>query len=192
MPARVRFLESPPGSSGHGVPASVEIVDPAGGIEPDMLVLVTCRVPASQLEPFRSLPTDPPPLTPGEPRQLYACPEHPDSLDVGPGRCAIEGNDLIAQPISDDQRIRWWCPMHPAVTADQPGKRCQQCGGMVLRPRVLSYQPRSKVLAVPESAVVDTGLHTVVFVETMPGMFDGVEVVLGPRCGSCLPGCERT
>jgi hypothetical protein len=27
----------------------------------------------------------------------------------------------------------------------------------------------------------------VVFVETMPGMFDGVEVVLGPRCGDDYP-----
>lgn len=58
---------------------------------------------------------------------------------------------------------------------------------MVLKPRVLSYQPPGKVLAVPESAVVDTGLRKVVFIETMPGMFDGVEVVLGPRCGDAYP-----
>ena len=41
--------------------------------------------------------------------------------------------------------------------------------------------------AVPETAVVDTGAHRVVFVETMPGMFDGVEVTLGPRCGDFYP-----
>jgi hypothetical protein len=58
---------------------------------------------------------------------------------------------------------------------------------MILRPRVVSFQPASKVLAVPEAAVVDTGLKTVVFVETMPGMYDGVEVVLGPRCGDAYP-----
>jgi YHS domain-containing protein len=43
------------------------------------------------------------------------------------------------------------------------------------------------VLAVPESAVVDTGSRKVVYVERMPGMFDGVEVVLGPRCGDFYP-----
>jgi Barrel-sandwich domain of CusB or HlyD membrane-fusion/Heavy metal binding domain len=43
------------------------------------------------------------------------------------------------------------------------------------------------VLAVPESAVVDTGTRKVVYVERMPGMFDGVEVVLGPRCGDWFP-----
>jgi Cu(I)/Ag(I) efflux system membrane fusion protein len=41
--------------------------------------------------------------------------------------------------------------------------------------------------AVPETAVVDTGTRRVVFVETMPGMFDGVEVTLGPRCGDFYP-----
>ena len=44
-----------------------------------------------------------------------------------------------------------------------------------------------EVLAVPESAVIDTGKRTVVYVERMPGMFDGVEVVLGPRCGGIYP-----
>ena len=58
---------------------------------------------------------------------------------------------------------------------------------MILKPRVLSFQPPGKVLTVPESAVIDTGSRTVVFIETMPGMFDGVEVVLGPRCGDCYP-----
>jgi multidrug efflux pump subunit AcrA (membrane-fusion protein) len=43
------------------------------------------------------------------------------------------------------------------------------------------------VPAVPESAVVDTGVKKVVYVETMPGMFDGVEVSLGRRCGDFYP-----
>jgi hypothetical protein len=42
-------------------------------------------------------------------------------------------------------------------------------------------------VAVPETAVVDTGNRQIVFVETMPGMFDGVEVKLGPRCGDFFP-----
>jgi membrane fusion protein, copper/silver efflux system len=43
------------------------------------------------------------------------------------------------------------------------------------------------VPAVPETAVVDTGLQKVVYVESGPGMFDGVEVVLGPRCAGFYP-----
>jgi Cu(I)/Ag(I) efflux system membrane fusion protein len=42
-------------------------------------------------------------------------------------------------------------------------------------------------LAVPDSAVVDTGTRKVVYIESGPGMFDGVEVVLGPRCGEFYP-----
>jgi membrane fusion protein, copper/silver efflux system len=46
---------------------------------------------------------------------------------------------------------------------------------------------RGLALALPESAVIDTGTRKVVYVETGPGMFDGVEVVLGPRCGDFYP-----
>lgn len=46
---------------------------------------------------------------------------------------------------------------------------------------------RGLVLAVPETAVVDTGSRKVVFVERMRGMFVGVEVTLGRRCGQHYP-----
>ena len=44
-----------------------------------------------------------------------------------------------------------------------------------------------QVLAVPEGAVIDTGAKKVVYVERMPGMYDGVEVVVGARCGDFYP-----
>jgi hypothetical protein len=50
-----------------------------------------------------------------------------------------------------------------------------------------AQRQRGQVLAVPESAVVDTGSRRVVYVESMPGTFDGVEVALGPRCGEYYP-----
>jgi Cu(I)/Ag(I) efflux system membrane fusion protein len=49
------------------------------------------------------------------------------------------------------------------------------------------FLSKGLVLTVPESAVVDTGEKRVVFVETMPGTFDGTEVVLGRRCGDFYP-----
>ena len=42
-------------------------------------------------------------------------------------------------------------------------------------------------LAVPESAVVDRGTERLVYVETMPGLFDGVAVELGQRCDAYYP-----
>lgn len=38
-----------------------------------------------------------------------------------------------------------------------------------------------RVLAVPENAVIDTGSRTIVYREASPGVYDGVEVALGPR-----------
>jgi hypothetical protein len=43
------------------------------------------------------------------------------------------------------------------------------------------------VLSVPESAVIDTGTRRAVYVETMAGVFDAVEVRLGRRCGDFYP-----
>jgi hypothetical protein len=80
--------------------------------------------------------------------------------------------------------------MHPKVVDDRAGSGCAECGGMPLGPRVVTYAPAGEVLAIPEAAVVDTGTRTVVYVERMPGMFDGVEVRLGPRCGGFYPVVE--
>lgn len=47
--------------------------------------------------------------------------------------------------------------------------------------------PADAVLAVPESAVIDTGSRRMVYVEASPGVFDAVEVMLGPRAGDFHP-----
>ena len=44
-----------------------------------------------------------------------------------------------------------------------------------------------RTLAVPAPAVIDTGERKVVFVERGPGMFDGIEVTVGRRCGDHYP-----
>jgi len=44
-----------------------------------------------------------------------------------------------------------------------------------------------RVLAVPERSVVDTGTRQIVYVEREPGLFEGVEVQLGPRVGEFYP-----
>ena len=47
--------------------------------------------------------------------------------------------------------------------------------------------PNNQVLSVPESAVIDTGVLKVVYVEVKPGIFEGRAVVLGPRTGDRYP-----
>lgn len=53
--------------------------------------------------------------------------------------------------------------------------------------RQLLLQRAGHVPAIPETAIVDTGASKVVYVETAPGTFDAVEVVVGPRCGGAYP-----
>lgn len=45
----------------------------------------------------------------------------------------------------------------------------------------LDLLEQGKVLAVPESSVIDTGSQTIVYRQTLPGVYEGVKVDLGPR-----------
>ena len=44
-----------------------------------------------------------------------------------------------------------------------------------------------RVPAVPEAAVIDTGAQKIVYIERGPGIFEGVEVELGPQVGGYYP-----
>jgi membrane fusion protein, copper/silver efflux system len=44
-----------------------------------------------------------------------------------------------------------------------------------------------QVPAVPEAAVIDTGVQKIVYIERKPGIFEGVEVELGPQVGGYYP-----
>lgn len=49
------------------------------------------------------------------------------------------------------------------------------------KPTALAESADDAALAVPESAVIDTGSQTIVYRKASPGVFEGVEVKLGPR-----------
>jgi len=82
-------------------------------------------------------------------------------------------------------RTIFTCPMHPEVVSDAPGK-CPKCG-MDLEKKEVPAAAADAVLAVPETAVVDTGKRKIVYVESSPGVFDAHEVVLGPRADAWFP-----
>jgi Cu(I)/Ag(I) efflux system membrane fusion protein len=48
-------------------------------------------------------------------------------------------------------------------------------------------QQSQTVLAVPANAVIDTGSRKVVYRQASPGVYEGLEVQLGPRCGDYYP-----
>jgi len=59
--------------------------------------------------------------------------------------------------------------------------------GMFATVRIAAPVAEDEVLAVPESAVIDTGTRKVVYVEREPGIFEGRLVTLGPRAGGHYP-----
>ncbi len=185
--ARVRSLAREARDGGEFAGATVAVDKPPDGLRTGMIAGVRFLAAVAEMEPFRSMPRNPPVPAPGEPRRLYACADHADSTGLEPGPCPLDRKEREPRVLGELERVRWWCPMHPDVTSDRPGASCRTCGGMTLRPRVIVYAPPGQVLAVPQSAVVDTGERKVVFVEGMPGMFDGIEVVLGSRCGDVYP-----
>lgn len=97
---------------------------------------------------------------------------------------------------------RWWCYMHPSVRRSSPGS-CPECG-MPLELSTNEADERAApstpepVLAVPRSAVLETGSRHLVYVMTQPPRFEKRgddwlevaspaftprEVQLGPRAG---------
>ncbi len=60
--------------------------------------------------------------------------------------------------------------------------------GPLLRAAVAhAVAAHGQVLAVPESAVIDTGSRKIVYRQAEPGVYEGVLVQLGPRCGGFYP-----
>jgi multidrug efflux pump subunit AcrA (membrane-fusion protein) len=84
-------------------------------------------------------------------------------------------------------RTIYECPMHPEVTQDTPGE-CAPCGGMKLIPREVPVDDDQRLpLVVPVDAVIDTGARKIVYRQSSPGVYDAVEVQLGPRVGDFHP-----
>jgi hypothetical protein len=184
---RVAQIEPRIGSPSRSARLRIAVESGTGNLVDGALVSLRLRIPMADVEPFRSLPRDPPPPTPAEAREVFICPEHPDVLRVAPGNCPRDKLPLESQPLRDHQRLRWWCPMHPEVTASEDGKVCEPCQGMKLLPRIVAFAPTGQVLAIPDSAVIDDGRRQVAYVETAAGMYDGVEIVVGPRCQGFVP-----
>ncbi len=111
---------------------------------------------------------------------------------------AAIGPDAKAAPTGVEGK--YTCPMHVQVLRDRPGV-CPICGmslveipGKAARPtdpkphaNDRAVQEAGAVLAVPASAVLDSGSRRIVYVERSPGRFEPREVVLGARAGDFVP-----
>jgi Cu(I)/Ag(I) efflux system membrane fusion protein len=85
---------------------------------------------------------------------------------------------------------QWSCPMHPLVLQPQGG-RCPICKMALVqipgKPAGARLESDQLLLAVPVTAVLDSGLRKLVYVERSKGRFVPVEIVTGPRTGEFYP-----
>lgn len=148
----------------------------------------------------------PPIAVEAEGRKVWLCCDAcPPKLKANPAKylakLARPASDVTKTPTVAAQKI---CPVTSAklgsmgdpVLADAEGRKVWTCCA-ACPPRLkatpakylarLAPAPPDEVLTVPETAVIDTGTRKVVYVESAPGVFEGREVVLGPRTGNRFP-----
>ncbi len=127
----------------------------------------------------------------------FSCPMHPQVLKDLAGACPlcdmpltlIPGATAVAAPAAPTNApsaMQYACPMkcEGPKTYDKPGS-CPVCN-MKLKPQPAAGPAGTAPLAVPVSAVLDSGTRKIVYVEKSQGLFEPRDVVLGPRTGECL------
>ncbi len=136
----------------------------------------------------------------------YSCPMHPQVLADDAGACPIcqmplekiPGGAAAAAPEQHPAHdappsaapvpaaAKYFCPMkcEGEKTYDQPG-RCPVCNMKLKEVQVVPADAAqgSGVLAVPVSAVLDSGTRQIVYIEKSRGLFEPRELTLGPRAG---------
>jgi Cu(I)/Ag(I) efflux system membrane fusion protein len=125
----------------------------------------------------------------------FSCPMHPQVLKDRAGACPlcemplalIPGAEQAAGVATQTNTVaaatRYACPMkcEGSKTYDRPGS-CPVCN-MKLKPVPAVSPAATSLLAVPVSAVLDSGTRRLVYVEKSQGLFEPRDVVLGPRTG---------
>ena len=123
---------------------------------------------------------------------MWVCPMHPEEQSDEFGECSICGMDLVEKQsttgahshahhsmtsptVPADQSpliFKYVCPDHPDEYATVPGL-CPRDG----KPLLMT----GEVLTVPKSAVIDTGLRKIVFVDRGESGYEQIEVKVGPE-----------
>jgi Cu(I)/Ag(I) efflux system membrane fusion protein len=146
-----------------------ELDNPGHALRPGMFAWVEIRSPVRETEPFKSdlAARQPPPADADE-----------ETLIAWQKVCPVTGRKLgsMGAPVPEqagDRRVFLCCEGCEAPFRKSPAKYLA----------LLAAPPADGVLAVPESAIIDTGRQKIVYVEREPGTFEGVKIEVGPRAG---------
>lgn len=126
----------------------------------------------------------------GEKKQkfVYMCPMSCMTSDK-PGECpdckrqmgrweVKEALGIKTRKLEPKKRTVYACPMHQEIISDKPAD-CTKCGMLM--------EKTTQVLAIPATAVLDTGIRKIVYIDKGNGQYIGKEVTLGPKAGDYYP-----
>jgi Cu(I)/Ag(I) efflux system membrane fusion protein len=173
FPGKVAFIDPVLNPATRTVNVRYDLPNVDLKLRPGMYATVTLKTPVTETPMFQAM-TAP---AGSSKRPLPTASLSPQEQKICPVTKAKLGS--MGEPISVDveQRKIWvCCEGCPPKLKAQPAKYLA-----VLAP------PADGVLSVPETAVIDSGDRKVVYVETQPGVFEGRQVVLGPRIGDRFP-----
>ena len=126
---------------------------------------------------------------------MFSCPMHPQVLNRESGDCPYCGMRLVEIPGASKKKgseasatSAYACSMHCEgdKTYDNPGN-CPVCGMKLVAVAAEADATGQEPLAVPMSAVLDSGTRKLVYVEKGHGLFEPREIVVGPRADGFYP-----
>ncbi len=142
-------------------------------LRPGMYATVLVKTAMSETEPFRAQLAS---------RQMLRTNSSDAERIAQQKVCPVTGAKLgsMGKPVKFElanQTVFLCCDSCAKTLRESPEKYLER----------LSTPPEGTVLSIPENAVIDTGRSKVVYVERELGLFEGVEVELGPRAGGYYP-----
>jgi Cu(I)/Ag(I) efflux system membrane fusion protein len=174
FPGKVEFIQPHLDPTTRTVEVRFGLENPGHRLRPGMFATVALKTPLANTPDFQTRAAALP-VSGGETR--------PASLTAAQQKtCPVTNLKLgsMGDPIPVDvggRKVWTCCSACPPKLKAQPARYLAR----------LAPAPQDEVLSVPESAVIDTGSRKVVYVESEPGVFEGREVVLGPRTGNRFP-----
>jgi Cu(I)/Ag(I) efflux system membrane fusion protein len=174
FPGKVEFVQPHLDPSTRTVEVRFSMDNPGHRLRPGMFATVTLQVPVSELPEFRTRLAS----ADGRPRLLNLTIEKQQDCPVTRAKLGSMGQPLAVEV--EGGKVWTCCKACPPKLKAAPAKYLAR----------QALPPRDEVLSVPESAVIDTGTRKVVYVEAEPGVFEGRQVILGPRVGDRFPVLE--